>query len=93
VRELRNTIERAVVLSSGAGKIDRLHLPERMHERATQPADALDVRQRVAAVERDTILAALDATGGNQTQAAKKLGISRFALIRLMDKHDLKRQR
>jgi transcriptional regulator of acetoin/glycerol metabolism len=41
--------------------------------------------------ERDTILAALDATGGNQTQAAKKLGISRFALIRLMDKHDLKR--
>jgi DNA-binding NtrC family response regulator len=93
VRELRNTIERAVVLSSGSGKIDRHHLPERMHERATQPADALDVRQRVAAVERDTILAALDATGGNQTQAAKKLGISRFALIRLMDKHDLKRQR
>ncbi|HEV7555054.1 MAG TPA: sigma 54-interacting transcriptional regulator, partial [Kofleriaceae bacterium] len=93
VRELRNTIERAVVLSSGAGKIERHHLPERMHERATQPADALDVRQRVAAVERDTILAALDATGGNQTQAAKKLGISRFALIRLMDKHDLKRQR
>ena len=93
VRELRNTIERAVVLSSGAGKIDRLHLPERMHERATTPVDALDVRQRVAAVERDTILSALDATGGNQTQAAKKLGISRFALIRLMDKHDLKRQR
>jgi DNA-binding NtrC family response regulator len=45
----------------------------------------------VAAVERDTILAALDATGGNQTQAAKKLGIPRFALIRLMDKQDLKR--
>jgi two-component system response regulator AtoC len=92
VRELRNVIERAVVLSSGA-KIERHHLPDRLYERASAPADALDVRQRVAAVERDTVVAALDATGGNQTQAARKLGISRFALIRLMDKHDLKRQR
>jgi DNA-binding NtrC family response regulator len=92
VRELRNVIERAVVLSGG-GKIERHHLPDRLYERASAPADALDVRQRVAAVERDTVVAALETTGGNQTQAAKKLGISRFALIRLMDKHDLKRQR
>ena len=92
VRELRNVIERAVVLSGG-GKVERHQLPDRLYERAASPADALDVRQRVAAVERDTVAAALDATGGNQTQAAKKLGISRFALIRLMDKHDLKRPR
>ncbi|TMQ03621.1 MAG: FHA domain-containing protein [Deltaproteobacteria bacterium] len=92
VRELRNVIERAVVLSEGA-KIGREHLPEQVLEqvRAT-PHDGLDVRQRVANVERETVLAALDAAEGNQTQAAKKLGISRFALIRLMAKHDIKRR-
>ena len=92
VRELRNVIERAVVLSEGQ-KIGREHLPEQVTElaRAT-PRDALDVRQRVANVERETVLAALDAAEGNQTQAARKLGVSRFALIRLMAKHDLKRR-
>jgi two-component system, NtrC family, response regulator AtoC len=92
VRELRNVIERAVVLSEG-GKIGREHLPEQVLEQArATPHDALDVRQRVASVERETVVAALDAADGNQTQAAKKLGISRFALIRLMAKHDIKRK-
>jgi two-component system response regulator AtoC len=92
VRELRNVIERAVVLSEGT-KIGREHLPEQVlaQARAT-PHDALDVRQRVASVEREAVTAALDAADGNQTQAAKKLGISRFALIRMMAKHDIKRR-
>jgi len=92
VRELRNVIERAVVLSEG-GRIGREHLTEQVlgQVRAT-PHDALDVRLRVASVERETVLAALDAAEGNQTQAARKLGISRFALIRLMAKHDIKRR-
>jgi two-component system response regulator HydG len=92
VRELRNVVERAVVLSEGT-KIGREHLPEHVleHVRPT-PHDGLDVRQRVASVERETVLSALDAAEGNQTQAAKKLGISRFALIRLMAKHDIKRR-
>ena len=48
------------------------------------------MRQRVAEVERDAVVSALDSTSGNQSHAARKLGISRFALIRLMVKHDLK---
>jgi DNA-binding NtrC family response regulator len=92
VRELRNVIERAVVLSEGA-KIAREHLPEQVLAQAkATPHDALDVRQRVASVERETVVAALDAAEGNQTQAAKRLSISRFALIRLMSKHDIKRR-
>jgi two-component system, NtrC family, response regulator AtoC len=92
VRELRNVIERAVVLSEGA-KIAREHLPEQVLAQAkATPHDALDVRQRVATVERETVTAALDAAEGNQTHAAKRLGISRFALIRLMAKHDIKRR-
>jgi DNA-binding NtrC family response regulator len=95
VRELRNVIERAVVLS-GRGRIEPVHLADRLRERASSaPMPAvgalLDVRQKVATVERDAVVAALEAHHGNQTQAARQLGISRFALIRLMEKHDLKR--
>jgi DNA-binding NtrC family response regulator len=92
VRELRNAIERAVVLSEG-GRIGRDHLPEQIVEQTrTPPRDALDVRQRVASVEREAVIAALDASDGNQTQAARRLGVSRFALIRMMAKHDIKRR-
>jgi DNA-binding NtrC family response regulator/pSer/pThr/pTyr-binding forkhead associated (FHA) protein len=96
VRELRNAIERAVVLASGA-PIDLDHLPDRVRDiPGAAPVTggdepALDVRRRVAEVERGAVVAALDESGGNQTQAAKKLGVSRFALIRLMDKHGLRR--
>ena len=92
VRELRNAIERAIVLGEG-GMIGREHLPEQVLEPArTTASGALDVRQRVADVERGTVISALDAADGNQTQAARKLGVSRFALIRLMAKHDIKRR-
>ncbi|HEY6034650.1 MAG TPA: sigma 54-interacting transcriptional regulator [Kofleriaceae bacterium] len=95
VRELRNVIERATVMC-GHGRIEPSHLPERLRERsthgfATGPAlGSLDVRQRVAVVERDAVVQALEANKGNQTHAARQLGVSRFALIRLMEKHDLK---
>ncbi|HIQ23135.1 MAG TPA: hypothetical protein EYH34_18075, partial [Planctomycetes bacterium] len=36
---------------------------------------------RLSQVERATILATLQECGGNRTQAAKRLGISRRALI------------
>ncbi len=91
VRELRNAIERAVVLAGG-GAIEPHHLPDRVRDAAPsrQADDAIDVRGRVSAVERDAVLAALDAAGGNQTHAARRLGLSRFALIRLLEKHGLK---
>jgi len=37
--------------------------------------DAADLRSRVRAYERGLILAALEATGGNQRQAAARLGL------------------
>lgn len=93
VRELRNVIERASVMS-GTGRIEIDHLPDHIRERATpgltRAAGQLDVRQRVLVVERETVVQALEANNGNQTHAAQQLGVSRFALIRLMEKHDLK---
>jgi DNA-binding NtrC family response regulator/pSer/pThr/pTyr-binding forkhead associated (FHA) protein len=92
VRELRNAVERALVLA--ADKITAADLPERLHDashRVRPPAPAgADVRGQLAEVERAAIVAALDAENGNQTRAARRLGLSRRALIYKMEKYGLK---
>ncbi len=99
VRELRNAIERAVVLQPH-GSIRPEHLPERIVARAVEPKQSspespanrrTDIRSRTANLERDAVVAALDKCNGNQTRAAQELGISRWALIRMMRKHGLKK--
>ena len=95
VRELRNAIERAYVVHEG-GVIELEDLPERVTEgrlhvpRSPDLEGVLDVRDHVAAIERSVIASALAACGGSQTEAAKKLGMSRRALIYRMEKHGLK---
>ncbi len=81
VRELRNAVQRACLLCRG-DVIMPEHLPKKIAAPALQPdsADAVDAG-RLSQVERATILATLEECGGNRTQTAKKLGISRRALI------------
>ena len=45
------------------------------------------------AVEREFVIQALERTGGNQTAAAKLLGISRYALRNRIEKFGLKGER
>jgi two-component system, NtrC family, response regulator AtoC len=98
VRELRNTIERALVLCSGTA-IDVADLPDSVRD--TRPVAEVtattftldgqrDVRDHIADLERVAIATALESAGGNQTEAAKQLGISRRTLIYRMEKHGLK---
>ncbi len=92
VRELRNAMERAIVLQ-GSGVIGVEHLPERLRVSAPAPAPAAGegkIRQQLAEIERTAIVEALDATGGNQTHAAQRLGVSRRTLIYKMEKFGLK---
>jgi DNA-binding NtrC family response regulator len=96
VRELRNAIERAMVLHS-AGVIGVEDLPDSIREGravaqvAAAPALTLDgMRDQIADMERATIAAVLEACRGSQTEAAKRLGISRRTLIYRMEKHGLK---
>jgi transcriptional regulator with PAS, ATPase and Fis domain len=49
------------------------------------------MRARLEELERSSIEEALKAEGGNQTRAAKRLGISRRALIYKLTKYDLRR--
>jgi DNA-binding NtrC family response regulator len=76
VRELRNAVERAAVLG-GTGPLE----PRDFAMTGSSPNGsgtpaALDLKSQVEAVERQAILRALDASGGNRRQAASLLGIS-----------------
>jgi len=84
VRELRNAIERALVVGESP-LIEPGDLPETVHGAPPpQPSDESLVRlpARIDWLEERAIRAALRATGGNQTQAASLLGISRNTLHR-----------
>jgi two-component system response regulator AtoC len=86
VIELRNAIERAVVLAA-EGDIMAEHLP---HDPLPIAATRGGLRDHVDSVERDAIVKALAECNQNQTHAAKRLGLSRRALIYKMEKYALK---
>ncbi len=84
VRELLNTVESLVALSS-EGELDPALLPG---ENATP---ALGLRERVDAYERGLLVEAMRDTGGNQTEAARKLGVPRVTLHDKLKKYGLER--
>jgi DNA-binding NtrC family response regulator len=108
VRELRNTIERALVLA-GAGRVKPEHLTldgvARRPSVPTMPIERVSSSEitpvpldqslatAVAEVERRRILDALELCGGNQTRAARMLGISRNTLLTRLDTYGLPRPR
>ncbi|SFU21137.1 two-component system, NtrC family, response regulator HydG [Kosakonia arachidis] len=79
IRELENAIERAVVLLTGEFVSER-ELPLAI---ATTPIKTLpgDNIQPLVEVEKEVIQAALEKTGGNKTEAARQLGITRKTLL------------
>jgi transcriptional regulator with PAS, ATPase and Fis domain len=92
VRELRNAIEHAVVMAED-GTVHAEHLPESVL-RPSEPMpieSARAMKEQFAEVERKNVEAALAAETGNQTRAAKRLGITRRMLIYKMAKFGLKR--
>jgi two-component system response regulator AtoC len=91
VRELRNVMERAFVVSEG-GPIDPRHLMLGV-EPSAEEAKPQSLPAALDSVERERIVAALATVDGNQTKAAALLGISRRALINRLDAHGLPRPR
>ena len=84
IRELRNAIERAVILARG-GVIHPEHLPPNIdpqgsEARTTPPAFRARAGASMHEMERDLIARTLAALDGNRTRAAESLGISRRAL-------------
>ena len=90
VRELRNMVERAIILSDnetlsikdfafmGISDMEELFLPEPEHE----IFDLYEIEKRV-------ILKALERSGYKKTEAAQLLNITRQALDRRLEKYDI----
>jgi two-component system, NtrC family, response regulator AtoC len=88
IRELRNVMERALVLCAD-DRIEAEHLPvDKMTVAVPQPAQT---SAAPAGDQRDQVIAALAACGGNQSRAAKLLGVSRRTVINWIDKYQLPR--
>ena len=89
VRELENALESAVALSAD-GTINLSLLPDPSLPPQPQPAPTR-FKEQVAAYERGLIVAALDATRGNQSEAARLLDIGRATLQDKIRKYGLSR--
>ncbi len=85
VRELEHTVERAVLLASGE-EIG----PEDLFLGASAQGPALIERMTLDDAERHLIQRALARCGGNVSEAARELGVSRSALYRRLQHHGLK---
>jgi two-component system NtrC family response regulator len=93
VRELENIIERAVVLSK-KGIITTADLPIHVRTSASEEelsAETLQgsLNETLETIERSILLEALKASGGVQTRAAEKLGISERVLRYKLKKYKL----
>ncbi len=93
VRELQHVIERACMLSDGQ-VLNQREVLAAMHRGpvAARPAEQAAARklddpgQLLHSAERDQILKTLRDCGGNKTEAARALGISRRALYRWLER-------
>jgi transcriptional regulator with PAS, ATPase and Fis domain len=83
VREMRNVLERAMIIAQGAPAIGLEHLPADLQKgtRTAASADRRHAPQTLSDVERHHIERTLRAHGGNRTRAAQELAISRATLI------------
>lgn len=82
VRELRNAIERTMVLSPHGTLATDLLLPDRSPAPMNGP---LPFPATLRAIGRAAALAMLERAEGNKSEAARRLGISRPRLQRLID--------
>ena len=84
VRQLRNVIEKMVVLASGE-ELTLDDVPKDIVSPAQTVQAASSNVQSLEDTEKTSILKALEITGGNKSKAARMLGISRRTLLRRLE--------
>jgi DNA-binding NtrC family response regulator len=87
VRQLRNVIERALIVSRGP-LISIADLPPDM-KRSTGSSSSFELRLGMSLdeVERELIMRTIDFTSGNKSRAAEVLGISLKTLYNRLERY------
>jgi two-component system response regulator AtoC len=93
IRELKNTIERGLLLSAAADVIDAEHLSLIAPSTTAGASPGMAGPLGLDDGERGHILRALHEAAGNQTRAAELLGISRRTLVNRIIEFDIPRPR
>jgi transcriptional regulator with GAF, ATPase, and Fis domain len=90
VRELRNLCERMLILFSGK-EIDEDNLPREIrHQQSKRWTFSLpDTGIKLEELEQELLQQALEKTGGNQSKAARILGLTRYAFMYRLKKYQL----
>ncbi len=92
IRELRQAVEGAVVMLAPGEVLSREHLPAAV--RGPEPEhDALNLDRLVASAEREALIAALAAAGGDHRAAWALLGIGKTTFYKKLREHGLARER
>ncbi len=91
VRELMNTVERGVVLTRSEyideGELTPILL-EQPEGKSAMPGE-LPAGSSLEALEKATVLKTLEQTGGNKSEAARRLGITRRTLHQKLKKYGM----
>ena len=85
VKELQHVVERAVLLSD----TEEIQTDELKFSTFDNKSKSAINTLNLSDLEKEAILRAIDEAEGNITKASKKLGITRTALYRRMEKYDL----
>jgi two-component system response regulator HydG len=88
VRELENAMERAVALARGR-RVELEDLAEEIRQATPRPLPTHGAVRPLEEVEKEYILAALEANGGNQTHTARQLEIGSATLYRKLKSYGL----
>ncbi|HVA80132.1 MAG TPA: sigma-54 dependent transcriptional regulator [Candidatus Binataceae bacterium] len=88
VRQLRNVIERALIVCDGR-MIGKHDLPEEFRSGAQVDGGYLKIRlgASLEEIEREVISRTIEFTGGNKTRAAQVLGVSAKTLYNKLDRY------
>jgi DNA-binding NtrC family response regulator len=96
VRQLENTVERALAFSQGRSHIDVQDLPPEIQREAGTadvaeawlPEDGIDFERYIEGIELALIKRSLERTQGNKRQAARLLNLKRTTLIEKLKRLD-----
>jgi len=91
VRQLRNLLERILLVAGEATELLPAHLPPELHLAKGTPAPSDSPLQTLAEAERGQIERAIEHFAGNRARAARSLGITRGTLYKRLRQHGLER--